>query len=125
MTDTPDRPASTDEPPVCNVCARPDYCRAHDECHYTKTRLANLPVPPKTTDGPEMKRLLARLFGDPRRKLLNLSITRGDGPATPEDIAREMNRAMDQVERGEARISTTFEDSREPVNVRDFLARLT
>jgi len=48
--------------------------------------------------GPEQKRLTDRLFNDPRRKLVNFHIDRGDGPATAEEICAEVNKAMDQVE---------------------------
>ena len=46
--DMPDRDQTTDSPidaetlpmeplPVCRICTQPGYCRAHAQCHYTKT----------------------------------------------------------------------------------------
>ena len=44
----------------------------------------------KTT---EQDRLRERLFGDPNRRVLNFSITRGDGPATTEEVCGQINHA--------------------------------
>jgi hypothetical protein len=74
--------------------------------------------------GPEERRLFDRLFNTPGKRLLNINIFRGDGPATREDICRAMNSAMDQVKDGTAIVSTTFRDDRPQVNVRDYLAKL-
>lgn len=74
--------------------------------------------------GPEMERMLGRLCADPACKLLNFAITRGDGPATPEDIARQVNSALDQEAAGTATVSRTFPDSAQMVDVRDFLVSL-
>lgn len=52
--------------------------------------------------GPEQTRLMDRLFGDPTRKLLNFNIFPGDKPSTPEEICREVNKAMDEVARRRA-----------------------
>lgn len=29
--------------PVCRICIQPNYCRAHAECHYTKTPMIDGP----------------------------------------------------------------------------------
>jgi hypothetical protein len=72
----------------------------------------------------EATRLIDRLFSDSNRKLVNFSVFRGDGVASAEDIAREINRALDQHESGKAIASATYEDNRTTVNVRDFVAGL-
>lgn len=51
--------------------------------------------------GPEQTRLMDRLFNDPTRKLVNFNIFPGDKPATAEQICAEVNKAMDQMERGD------------------------
>ena len=69
-----------------------------------------IPVPQTTTTGPEMARLLDRLTNTPGAKLRKFAITRGDGAATPEEIAHECNSAFDQVAAGTARRSETFRE---------------
>ena len=72
----------------------------------------------------DKEKMLARLFGTPGQRLVDLKLTRGDGPCTEDQIWHEMNRAFEQEARGEALISTTFPDERPTVNVREFLASL-
>lgn len=51
--------------------------------------------------GPEQKRLMDRLFNDPKRKLINFNIFPGDKPATAEQICEQVNLAMDALEKGD------------------------
>jgi hypothetical protein len=52
--------------------------------------------------GPEQQRLTDRLFNDPNRRTLNFNIFPGERRVTAEELCREVNSAMDQIERGEA-----------------------
>lgn len=54
-------------------------------------------------EGPEYKRLIDRLFNNPNYKLCNFSITPGERHCTAEELCAEVNKALDQIERGEAR----------------------
>ncbi|WP_036048665.1 hypothetical protein [Bradyrhizobium sp. Tv2a-2] len=73
--------------------------------------------------GPEQKRLQDRLFGDPNRKLVNFKITRGDKPATAEEICAEINKAMDEIESGRATEGPVMSE-RPKVDVRKLVADL-
>lgn len=55
--------------------------------------------------GPEMTRLLSRLFDDPTRRLLNFGIFPGPDAhkSTVEELAAAINVAFDEVESGRAR----------------------
>lgn len=48
----------------------------------------------------ELERLVDRLCNDPKRKLLNFHVTRGESDCTAEELAAEINRALDQVDNG-------------------------
>lgn len=76
------------------------------------------------TDKPEQYRLRERLFGYPNRRLLNFQITRGDGPATTEEICGELNRAMDEREAGRLVATGPARCRKPPVNVRELVAGL-
>lgn len=56
------------------------------------------------TEGPEQKRLMDRLFGDPARRCLNFNIFPGERAheCSAEELCAEINKALDQVESGEA-----------------------
>jgi len=56
----------------------------------------------KTGMGPQQERLMKRLFDDPNRKIRNFDIYPGTRQATAEEICEQINKAMDEVERGEA-----------------------
>ena len=50
----------------------------------------------------EIQKLNQRLFGPDSLMAKNVKIFRGSGnDVTPEQIAREINRSLDQIERGE------------------------
>lgn len=51
----------------------------------------------------ELEKLKERLFGDPKRRLVNFSFTPGP-EATPQGVAREINKALDQIEKGDFEI---------------------
>jgi hypothetical protein len=61
----------------------------------------------KEAHGPEMRRLLDRFYGDPdpKKRVQNFSMTPGPRfkDATPEEIAKMINDALDDVESGNAR----------------------
>lgn len=48
----------------------------------------------------ERDKLLDRLFGDPNVKVVNFKISRGDRPASAEEICRQINGALDELESG-------------------------
>jgi hypothetical protein len=48
----------------------------------------------------ERERLLDRLFGNPNVKVANFKIDRGDRPASAEEICRQINGALDDIESG-------------------------
>jgi hypothetical protein len=50
----------------------------------------------------ELERLVDRLCNDPKRKLLNFHVTRGEAVCTVEELCAELNSALDQVESGQA-----------------------
>lgn len=52
--------------------------------------------------GLEQERLRKRLFENPDRELVNFGISVGEGRPTAEQLASEINRAMDEVEALEA-----------------------
>ncbi len=45
----------------------------------------------------QLEILKDRLFGDPDNKTLNFNVFPGTKPATPEQMAGEINKAMDQI----------------------------
>ena len=59
--------------------------------------------------GPEQERLMQRLFGDPNRRILNFHISLGTRPATAEEICGEVNKALDEIERGDATLITDMD----------------
>lgn len=79
------------------------------------------------TTGPEMSRLLARLFDNPKRKLVNFNAWWGPDAemATVEQRAAAINRMLDADERGETvRMDHFPDDGPEPRDVRDWLKEL-
>lgn len=58
----------------------------------------------ETEHGPEMKRLLDRLYGDPTKRTMHFNITPGPKyhELTMEERAAVINRALDAIENGEA-----------------------
>lgn len=69
----------------------------------------------------EKERLLRTLFESPDREHLNIKFWRGASEnTTPDDICREANSAMFQVESGLVETRPTFGDSgRKVVDVKD------
>ena len=65
-----------------------------------------MPNRPKRT---EQARLVDRLTSDPDMRRIALHVTPGDAVTSREELCREINRALDQVEAGAARPSTRFE----------------
>jgi hypothetical protein len=74
--------------------------------------------------GPEQKRLMKRLFGDPNRRLRNFHISRGERECTVEELCAEINRAFDQVEDGTATFGPPATSAIEPRDVRDIIKEL-
>ncbi|HZS57580.1 MAG TPA: hypothetical protein VFA65_24480 [Bryobacteraceae bacterium] len=77
--------------------------------------------------GPEQTRLIDRLCNDPERKLLNFNIFPGDRRCTPEELCAEVNKALDQIERGnyeEVRYDFPEKSGVEPIDVREFVRNL-
>jgi hypothetical protein len=78
--------------------------------------------------GPEQTKLMDRLFGDPSRKLVNFKFTRGDKPATAEEICEQMNKAFEDLERrrasGELGDGLPVRSNKPPTDVREFVANL-
>lgn len=72
----------------------------------------------------QMDILKARLFDNPDRKTTNFSIFPGDKPATPEQIAGEINRAMDEVEARGFVSGIDIDGDIKPVVWKDFIAEL-
>lgn len=59
----------------------------------------------------EMEQLTDRLFNDPDGlKVSNISITPGVSPESKERMAENINRALDEIESGQAEVVTEFED---------------
>jgi hypothetical protein len=66
--------------------------------------------------------VMNHLFGNPKRKLLNISLTPGPN-ATPQRVFAAMRSAFEQVQNGTAVPSAHFNDvPDEPIDVRDWLA---
>lgn len=78
------------------------------------------------TEGPEQKRLMDRLFGDPTRRCLNFNIFPGERAheCTAEELCAEINKALDQVESGEAAPGPPASSGVEPRDVREWLKEL-
>ena len=75
--------------------------------------------------GPEQTKLIERLFGDPNRRLHNLSIFAGERRCTAEELCAEINKAMDAVANGTAVASKHPVESDVPqTDVRDFVRTL-
>lgn len=75
---------------------------------------------------PEQTRLMARLFDDQSRKLINFKISRGEEPCTAEQLCAEINSALDQVESGKAvKTNSLPETGIESMHVDDFLKTIT
>jgi hypothetical protein len=75
--------------------------------------------------GPEQKRLTERLFGDPNRQTRNFNIFPGERRCTPEELCREINSALDQIENGTAEMVEYPPDSEvEPIDVLEFVAKM-
>lgn len=72
----------------------------------------------------EMEKLKDRLFNQSDgRSVENFSVFPGDNPnVTPEDIAREVNRVLDQIEAGQAEVIEDIDGDVQPIEVRDWLA---
>lgn len=62
--------------------------------------------------GPEMTRLLDRLYGDPNKRTMNFNIFPGPlwDTLTMEERAKTLNDAMDSVEDGSAELIENFDD---------------
>jgi hypothetical protein len=75
------------------------------------------------TDGPEFRRLSERLFGDPKRKLLNFNVWWGPDAhkLSVEERCAEVNKMFDAVDAGHSR-KLDFGDSKRPRrNIREYL----
>lgn len=58
----------------------------------------------------QLEILKDRLFGDPDFRTTNISIFPGTKPATPEQIAGEINKAMDQLAANPELASERFDE---------------
>jgi hypothetical protein len=59
----------------------------------------------------EMEQLTDRLYNDPDGlKVSNIAITPGANPESKERMAENINRALDEIESGQAEVVTEFED---------------
>jgi hypothetical protein len=68
----------------------------------------------------QREKLLDRLFGNPNVKVVNFKIDRGERPASAEEICRQINGALDQVESGEIVPTDDFpEDDEATIDVRE------
>lgn len=67
---------------------------------------------PETEHGPEMTRLLDRLFGDPNKKTMNFNVFPGPkwNELSEEERAKTINDALDSIEDGTAEEITHFDD---------------
>jgi hypothetical protein len=75
--------------------------------------------------GPEQKRLTERLFGDPNRQTRNFNIFPGERRCTPEELCREINSALDQIENGTAEmVDYPARSDVEPIDVRELVGKL-
>jgi hypothetical protein len=75
-------------------------------------------------EGPELRRLLDRLFNDPRREHIGFNITRGREACDAETLCREINEAMDRQESGVVKPGSAPKCKHAPMDVREWLKRL-
>lgn len=70
----------------------------------------------------QLEILKDRLFGDPDFRTTNINIFPGTKPATPEQIAGEINKAMDQIAAGDFELVEDFDEDIEQIKVSELIA---
>ena len=73
-----------------------------------------------TAMGPEQKRLTDRLFNDPERRTLNFKITPGERRVSSEELCAEINKALDDIESGNAEEVGPIDSGLEPFDTRNW-----
>lgn len=63
------------------------------------------------SNGPEENKLMARLFDDPKKKILNFHVSWGPKAhlCTREELCAELNKSFDQIEDGTATCMTDID----------------